>query len=1053
MKLILTLIAGMTFLTAAPAALIHVSPSGSDTNNGSLATPFQTIAKALATAQPGDSVELHAGTYRESINPPISGTALSPITIENYSNDTVVVSACNVVPGPWTAGSNGIYTATAPGSLPVTFWGSAPNTANGSKYIVTARHLVGTVVNEGASTTVTMTSAYASSAWNFFANAVTWQVGGLSIITNSGAVPMPPANAAVWFSIKSPLTNSANGYSADDAALVTFNGTGKITLNLKKNAPNSMGTQVYTITDPNINGYALTLGPASGANVPYQFIVKRSTGVNTTNSGNWAILQSDWSDGGTGTASYVDVFAQETATPTPNLNQQFSFTVGSYTITSGTNAILNDTFSDVSVALVDYFSGATNSPISSGFNHVFVDGIMQQEARFPDYGAGDVLHPATANVIVTNGTASSNPNTITATNFGGRTANFFTNAVFCGGVGSAWSWQNAVVTNSSGNTLTVNPATKSTWWWPDYDGVSNNNDTGRGFVFGLLNLLDADGEWYFAPANLMLSLRITGGADPTGHLVEVKRRNWCVNINGCNYIIVRGIQTIGGAIQLNGTGNVLDSCNAGHLSHFLTFSNGSKRDGGLVQGGGVILNSSGCTVQNCTIHDTAGPGIYSQGSGHLITRNTIYNTDYAGLFTGGLVLDGDGEVSTFNTIHDCGRDVIEPIGTSESILFNNLYGSGILCKDLGVIYASFNNSISTNGNRTRIAYNWIHDGAATNSPNAGIYLDNFDRNYQADHNVIWNFLSSSSMSNGIALNSPADGHALYHNTLFNCGAYNSHTYNSYSSSNTGNSGSSTYWQPTNQHLLFVAQNNLVLSNNVARLENVTNYDFRPVAGDPAINPALTIGTNTWVTTNGTIGVPSGFSYSAKTMSQTFTYSETNGQGVAVPGVNGWVTGNPDNGAYERGVVSWTAGVTGWDGLTNDPPLAITTNSATLQGVRIAVDLASTHVLVYYGSTDGGTNPAAWTTNSDLGTAVPADVISVFRPALSNLTAGATYYARFQTSNTDGIAWSAAQSFTTLVPTTYDPGTRPLSTGAMVVPPLTRMASRSNLTTRPRVRRS
>ena len=1004
------LLISITMTTVQAASYFVSSTSGSDANNGSLATPFSTITKALSATLPGDTINLRAGTYREAINPPRSGTALNPITIQNYNGEVAVVSACDVVSGPWTAGANGIYTATAPGSLPINFWKTPSATPNGTQMVERSGSLVGTVVNESTKTSLALRSNAASSAWNFFANPVTWQVRGLSL-TSTGSTPLPLSNTSVWFSISS---NSTGFYGADDAVNVLYT-DGSLSLYLKKNGPNSNGTMVQTVSDPAITGYDLTLGPVSGGSVPYTFTVKRSSGADVVLTGAWAMTQADWSDGGTGTTSCLQIFAQENATQ--NLNQQFTFTVGSYLITSGSTAVLTDNFNDNDLSTVDSFPSGVNPTISSGYNQVFVDGVMQQEARYPNYGSGDVLHPATATVTVynasnTDGTA----NTITSSAFSGNPVNFFANARFCGGVGLSWTWQNAVVASSTGNSLTVDPAIESSWWWPDQQGSSNTSDTGSGFVFGLLNLLDADGEWHFAPTTSKLSLRITGAADPTSHLVEIKRRNWCVNINGCDYITVSGLTTRGGAIQLNGTGNKLLNCDARFLSHFLTFTPAYSNDGGFTQGGGVVLGGSGCTVENCTIYDTAGSGVYSTGSGHLITRNTIYNTDYSGVSGAGAVLAGNGEVLTFNTIHDSGRDVVLPLGTGQTIMFNDLSGSGKLCLDEGVIYSALTNSLGT-----RIAYNWIHDGNLADPLGKGIYLDNFSRNFTVDHNVIWNF-GSGIRNDGIHLNSPADGQQLYHNTIFSCGAaYNSTTYDSFASTNNPDP---TYWNSSNQHLLYTAQNNLVLTDSGASLQNasVSPYDFRPKVGSTAINPTLKTGNTTWSTTDGTTNVPSGFIYNYTTANQTFTYTEISGQGVALPGVNGWITdGKPDSGAYEQGIAPWTPGVNGWDGMTQDVPPAIGARSAILQSVRIAVDAAATDVLVSYGPTDGGTTASAWAATNDLGTATPSDVISVFRPSMSGLTPGTTYYARFQAINTNGTSWSGVQSFTTAASLTWNAG--------------------------------
>ncbi|MBA4408974.1 MAG: hypothetical protein C0397_06090 [Odoribacter sp.] len=51
----------------------HISVSGSDNNDGSTANPFRTINFAAQLAQPGDVIIVHAGTYRERINPAHGG--------------------------------------------------------------------------------------------------------------------------------------------------------------------------------------------------------------------------------------------------------------------------------------------------------------------------------------------------------------------------------------------------------------------------------------------------------------------------------------------------------------------------------------------------------------------------------------------------------------------------------------------------------------------------------------------------------------------------------------------------------------------------------------------------------------------------------------------------------------------------------------------------------------------------------------------------------------------------------------------------------------------
>lgn len=53
---------------------VHVAKTGNDRNAGTLDRPFLTIGKAAAVAQPGDTVTVHAGTYREWVKPPRGGS-------------------------------------------------------------------------------------------------------------------------------------------------------------------------------------------------------------------------------------------------------------------------------------------------------------------------------------------------------------------------------------------------------------------------------------------------------------------------------------------------------------------------------------------------------------------------------------------------------------------------------------------------------------------------------------------------------------------------------------------------------------------------------------------------------------------------------------------------------------------------------------------------------------------------------------------------------------------------------------------------------------------
>ncbi len=101
------------------ATVYHVAQNGaaSDDNPGTEEAPWRTISRALGTVQPGDTVLIHAGTYREWVAPQVSGTATAPITFAGAPGEEVVLTGADLVTGwerqegpdpvyrhsPWTA--------------------------------------------------------------------------------------------------------------------------------------------------------------------------------------------------------------------------------------------------------------------------------------------------------------------------------------------------------------------------------------------------------------------------------------------------------------------------------------------------------------------------------------------------------------------------------------------------------------------------------------------------------------------------------------------------------------------------------------------------------------------------------------------------------------------------------------------------------------------------------------------------------------------------------------------------------------------------------------
>ncbi len=92
----------------------HVAITGLDENPGTEAKPFRTISAAASIAQSGDTVTVHAGVYRERINPPRGGNSDDKrIVYQAAKGDEVVIKGSEIVKG-WKKVQNDTWQVSIP---------------------------------------------------------------------------------------------------------------------------------------------------------------------------------------------------------------------------------------------------------------------------------------------------------------------------------------------------------------------------------------------------------------------------------------------------------------------------------------------------------------------------------------------------------------------------------------------------------------------------------------------------------------------------------------------------------------------------------------------------------------------------------------------------------------------------------------------------------------------------------------------------------------------------------------------------------------------------
>ncbi len=86
------------FPAGAPARELYVSPSGSDSNDGSSGLPLVTFQKAMGMLGPGDTLILKDGTYYQTLDITASGTPSAPVSVRAENDGGAVIDGQNVRP-------------------------------------------------------------------------------------------------------------------------------------------------------------------------------------------------------------------------------------------------------------------------------------------------------------------------------------------------------------------------------------------------------------------------------------------------------------------------------------------------------------------------------------------------------------------------------------------------------------------------------------------------------------------------------------------------------------------------------------------------------------------------------------------------------------------------------------------------------------------------------------------------------------------------------------------------------------------------------------------
>ncbi len=117
MKQLQIILIAVLFSFTVSAKEYHVAKTGNDTNQGTLESPLLTIQAAANIALPGDVITVHAGTYREWINPMNGGKNDNErIIYQAAPGEKVEIKGSEIVTG-WVNEKDGVWKVTIPNSI------------------------------------------------------------------------------------------------------------------------------------------------------------------------------------------------------------------------------------------------------------------------------------------------------------------------------------------------------------------------------------------------------------------------------------------------------------------------------------------------------------------------------------------------------------------------------------------------------------------------------------------------------------------------------------------------------------------------------------------------------------------------------------------------------------------------------------------------------------------------------------------------------------------------------------------------------------------------
>ncbi|MEX0330064.1 MAG: right-handed parallel beta-helix repeat-containing protein [Puniceicoccaceae bacterium] len=354
-----------------------------------------------------------------------------------------------------------------------------------------------------------------------------------------------------------------------------------------------------------------------------------------------------------------------------------------------------------------------------------------------------------------------------------------------------WTWNRPITSHEAGSEMLEYPANLVGLcnYDPAYEGPDNwSKNVWKDdylYLFGKLEALDVETEWFYEKKSGYLYFHAPGDVDPTNLEVKYKSRDYALFAADQKYIEISGINFFGTTFRLEDCDHCLiEDCELLYPSYSRTITeyDEDRKESVITKivgnhntvrrcsmayanNMGLMVMGGYNSVENCIIHDVNWfgtliyPALQLSASPHLGV-NWFDTIQYPPTVR----TEENSEVTSFgnrasrNTLFNGGNALLVYHAAESIVEYNHVYNGGLACKDVSLIYGCWPFSRGS-----IIRYNWVHD-CYPDHGGIGIRADDQSRNNIFHHNVVWN-------CGGAGIIAKGDDNLIFNNTIINIGGH------------------------------------------------------------------------------------------------------------------------------------------------------------------------------------------------------------------------------------------------------------------------------------------